>query len=89
MNAQRAGASAVIVYNNVDGPPFAMTDGGDYGLATQVTIPVVGISHADGKLLAAAIEAGRASISLKVGVDLMDEVRVHERLAETDGSVVG
>ena len=60
INAQNAGATAVIIYNNEDGPPLAMT-----GDDAAITIPVVGISQADGTQLAAAIEAGRTTISLQ------------------------
>ena len=60
MNAQNAGASAVIIYNNEDGPPLKMT-----GDDARITIPVVGISQADGTQLAAAIGADRTTISLE------------------------
>ena len=59
-NAQATGATAVIVYNNEDGLPMRMV-----GDDAAITIPVVGISQADGTQLAAAIEAGRTTISLQ------------------------
>ena len=65
MNAQNAGATAVIIYNNEDGPPQGMSDNGDYETAAAITIPVVSITQADGTHLAAAIKAGRTTISLQ------------------------
>ena len=65
MNAQNAGATAVIIYNNEDGPPQGMSDNGDYETAAAITIPVVGITQADGTQLATAIKAGRTTISLQ------------------------
>lgn len=61
MHAQEAGATAVIIYNNEDGPPQEM-DGDN---AAAITIPVVAITQADGFQLAAAIKAGRTTISLR------------------------
>jgi hypothetical protein len=48
LNAQNAGATALVIINNVSGAPIAMAPGADAGL---VTIPVVMISQADGNLL--------------------------------------
>lgn len=61
MNAQNAGATAVIIYNNEGGPPQRMRDND----ADAITIPVVCITQADGIELAAAIKAGRTTISLQ------------------------
>jgi len=44
-NAQNAGAVGVIIANNVDTPPFTM---GDDGTGSDITIPAVMISKADG-----------------------------------------
>lgn len=52
-NAQAAGAIAVIVMNNVAGPPAAMG-----GTDATITIPSVMISREDGNLLEAALAAG-------------------------------
>eukprot|EP01052_Picozoa_sp_SAG31_P006680 SAG31_NODE_309_length_17949_cov_11.083361_10_plen_141_part_00 len=62
MNAQTAGAIAVIIYNNKDGGAMGMaavaTESLDQAaaqrLGREVTIPVVSISQADGGQLAAA-----------------------------------
>ncbi len=52
-NAQAAGAIAVIVMNNVAGPPAAMG-----GTDATITIPSVMISREDGNLIEAALAAG-------------------------------
>ena len=52
-NAQAAGAIAVIVMNNVAGPPAAMG-----GADATITIPSVMISREDGNLLEAALTTG-------------------------------
>eukprot|EP01050_Picozoa_sp_SAG11_P017722 SAG11_NODE_2585_length_3194_cov_4.598061_3_plen_236_part_00 len=64
MNAQAAGAIAAVIFNHQAGKPYGMTDNGNHSLAAAITIPVVGISQADGRQLAVAIEAGRTTISL-------------------------
>ena len=50
LNAQNAGAVAVVVYNNVAGAPIIMG-----GSSTGITIPAVMISRADGLSIGAAI----------------------------------
>jgi hypothetical protein len=65
MNAQNAGATAVIIYNNDDGGPMGMGKYGNASLAAAVTIPVASMSQSDGIKLAAAIEAGRTVVTLK------------------------
>jgi predicted deacylase len=56
-NAQAAGASAVIVVNNVPGDPSTIT-----GNAPAITIPVVLVSQADGNAIKAGLPAtGRVS----------------------------
>jgi subtilase family protein/PA domain-containing protein/putative metal-binding protein/peptidase inhibitor I9/type IX secretion system substrate protein/HYR domain-containing protein/polymorphic membrane protein len=52
LQAQNAGAVAVIIANNVAGAPPTM-GGGIYG--SQVTIPVLGISQADGNTIKTAL----------------------------------
>ncbi|HEV7653233.1 MAG TPA: S8 family serine peptidase [Mycobacteriales bacterium] len=59
-NAQDAGASAVIIYNNVPGdPPDFSFGGGD-----PVTIPTYTTSQADGQALAAAVAAGAVTVTI-------------------------
>lgn len=57
-NAQNAGAIAVIVVNNVPGPPSTMG-----GTDNTVTIPAVMISQSDGDILAAEL-ANNVTVSL-------------------------
>ncbi|MDT8411356.1 MAG: PA domain-containing protein [Vicingaceae bacterium] len=65
--AQNAGALAVIIVNNIAGPPVGM-GGGASGLS--VTIPVIMISDVDGALLRNDIIAGNVTgfIGSKVGL---------------------
>ncbi len=60
LNAQNAGAIAVIVVNNISGPPIAM-GGGAQGL--NVTIPVVMVSDVTGALIRAKIDNGENVIA--------------------------
>lgn len=53
--AQNAGAIAVVVINNVEGPPILM-GGGDFG--DQVTIPVLMVSDVTGAAIVAELDAG-------------------------------
>ncbi len=59
-NAQAAGASAVIIYNNVPGDPPDFSFGG----GAPVTIPVYTTSQADGQRLAAAVAAGSVTVTI-------------------------
>ncbi|MCR9279759.1 MAG: S8 family serine peptidase [Pseudomonadaceae bacterium] len=63
LNAQAAGASAVVVYNNA-GSPFTM--GGD---GTGIEIPGLMISQADGGAIVAALDSG-ADTSATLSEDL-------------------
>ncbi|MBL7899173.1 MAG: hypothetical protein JNJ99_11620, partial [Crocinitomicaceae bacterium] len=55
LNAQNAGAIAVVIINNIPGSPVGMAAGTS---GASVTIPVVMISQAAGALLKPEIEAG-------------------------------
>ncbi|MFN7724188.1 MAG: S8 family serine peptidase [Rubrivivax sp.] len=57
-NAQAAGAAAVVLYNNASGALNASVSG-----TPAVTIPVVGITAAQGATLDAAIAAGPTTLS--------------------------
>jgi subtilisin family serine protease len=57
-NAQAAGASAVVLYNNVAGALNATVAG-----TPPITVPVVGITAAQGATLDAAIAAGPTTLS--------------------------
>ena len=65
MNAQNAGAAAVIIYNNQDGGPVPGDGLPFHAWNEQVTIPVISISQTDGAQLAAAIQAGRTTLSIQ------------------------
>lgn len=58
INAQNAGAAAVVLYNNVAGPLSPTVAG-----SPPVTIPVVAISAADGAILDARIAAGPTTLT--------------------------
>lgn len=53
LNAQNAGATAVVVYNNVPGDPFTMG-----GSSTGIEIPGVMVSLSDGQAIVGEIEGG-------------------------------
>ena len=59
LNAQNAGAVAVIIINSLPGAPVAMGAGADGG---AVTIPVVMISNVDGAALRDEIDAGNTTV---------------------------
>ncbi|TVR38258.1 MAG: hypothetical protein EA392_10505, partial [Cryomorphaceae bacterium] len=69
LNAQNAGATALIVINNSGGGPAAM-GAGDF--ADQINIPVVMISQADGNTLTPYINAG--TLQMFIGNDCEPEV---------------
>ena len=58
INAQNAGAAAVVLYNNTAGAVGATVAG-----VPAVTIPVVGITAAQGATLDAAIAAGPTTLT--------------------------
>jgi hypothetical protein len=59
LNAQTAGAIAVVIINNVPGAPVGMAAGDDGG---SVTIPVVMISDAAGAILTAEMQNGPVEV---------------------------
>ncbi len=67
LNAQEAGATALIIINNTGG--LLNMAGGDF--ANQINIPVVMISQADGQLLLSAINAD--ALNVFIGNDCSDE----------------
>jgi subtilisin family serine protease len=62
LNAQNAGATAVVIYNNVPGLA-SITAAGD----PAITIPVVLIPLADGTALAASLKSGAVSLTWTAG----------------------
>jgi hypothetical protein len=65
LNAQNAGAAAVIVYNNNEPAIGHMVD--NSGVGASITILVVSISQQDGQGLAAAVGQGTTTVSLRCG----------------------
>ncbi len=63
LNAQAAGAAAVLIYNNAAGRVDISVAN-----ATPVTIPVVSITAADGALLDARIAAGSVTLTWTSGI---------------------
>jgi len=63
LNAQNAGALAVIVFNNVDGPGIVMGGAEVYG---QITIPAAMITLQEGRALQAALEANVLEIMVPI-----------------------
>jgi extracellular elastinolytic metalloproteinase len=76
LNAQTAGAIAVIMVNNVGGEPIAMG-----GTENSITIPAVMVSQADGALIASRL-SGNVIATMGMGVnidgDFDNGVVVHE-----------
>merc|ERR1711871_850007 len=68
INAERAGASAVIIINNRPGKVhwMAFTDA-DRDRANSITIPSMMITQEDGNALKAAMCTGNASAPIKAG----------------------
>jgi len=62
MNAQKAGATAVVIYNNAPGLATVGAAG-----APAITIPVVLIRMADGTALAASLQSGAVSLTWTAG----------------------
>jgi hypothetical protein len=55
LNAQNAGAGAVLVVNNAAGPPPGMAAG---TVGAEVTVPALSVSQEDGERMIAALDAG-------------------------------
>ena len=62
LNAENAGAIAVVVFNNAPGGGTIAMGAGAVG--TQVTIPCVMLTYEDGQTIRAALAAGAVNISL-------------------------
>jgi len=61
--AQDAGAIAVIMMNNISGPPISMG-----GTDTTITIPSIMVSMTDGNLIEAALASGAVNVTLNPSV---------------------
>ncbi|GAB2693168.1 M20/M25/M40 family metallo-hydrolase [Thalassiella azotivora] len=75
--AEAAGAVGVVVYNNTEGMLF-----GTLGAPDVVSIPVAGMTQADGQALAAAAQAGDVEVTLEVRFRT-EEVESFNVIAET------
>lgn len=64
--AQDAGAIAVIMMNNISGPPISM--GGTDANALATTIPSIMITITDGNLIEAALASGPVNVTLNPSV---------------------
>ncbi|MCF8258456.1 MAG: T9SS type A sorting domain-containing protein [Flavobacteriales bacterium] len=71
LNAQNAGAIAVVIVNNAPGDPIDMGGG---AVGAQVTIPVVMISDIDGALLRPYVDSGELELFIgnKTGLFAFD-----------------
>ncbi len=73
LNAQNAGATAVIIVNNVAGSP-APGLGEDATITTPITIPTVSLTQSDGNLIEAQLGGGvngivQLDMSVRAGAD--------------------
>ena len=73
LNAQNAGATAVIIVNNVAGSP-APGLGEDATIVTPITIPTVSLTQSDGNLIQAQLGGGvngtvQLDMSVRAGAD--------------------
>jgi len=59
LNAQNAGATALLLINNQAAAPAELGDGGE---GPQITIPVIMVSQADGADLLAHLQGGNAAV---------------------------
>jgi Zn-dependent M28 family amino/carboxypeptidase len=72
VNAQNAGASGVIIFNEGNAPDRMDVLFPDASGATPLTIPVLGISFAQGQAFYDLIDDG---LVLRIGVDIFREIR--------------
>jgi hypothetical protein len=63
LRAQTAGALAVVIVNNVSGPPVGMGAG---AMGDQITIPVVMVSDLDGAMLRSLLDQG-IEVEMRIG----------------------
>lgn len=77
LNVQEAGGVAILVFNNVDGPPINM--GGD---PTGIEIPGVMISLEDGNLIKDTIESGQEVVVTISAEIIVDKPEVADTIAD-------
>lgn len=78
LNAQNAGATAIIVANNVASGFPGMGD--DTTITTPITIPSVGITQADGNAIKAALPGVHAALVVVPGSFTGSDANSHARL---------
>jgi minor extracellular serine protease Vpr len=72
LNAQAAGAAAVLIYNNTPGyltPSVTSSSASD---TAPITIPVMGLQQSDGNALSAAVAAGAVNVTFNAGTQRFD-----------------
>lgn len=62
LNAQNAGAIAIVIFNNLPGGGAMGMSGGDLG--AQVIIPVASLSYEDGQIIRSALEDGPVNMTI-------------------------
>jgi hypothetical protein len=87
LEAQNAGAVAVIIVNNIPGAPIAMGAGAVGG---SVTIPVIMVSQADGALIHDQMMTDDVVVFIgnKTGLYMDDLGLVAERIRRTNGHAI-
>ena len=92
LNAQNAGATAVIIVNNVAGSP-APGLGDDATITTPITIPTVSLTQSDGNLIEAQLGGGvngtiQLDMSVRAGADPFGKALLYTPDPFTSGSSV-
>lgn len=87
LNAQQAGAVAVLMVNNVPGDPVGMGGG---AVGAQVTIPVVMVSNTDGAFLRPFVESGELVVFMgnKTGLYGYDLGNQRQHVVRANSSVI-
>lgn len=67
LNAQAAGAAAVLIFNNTAGFLSATLVSSDPKDTTPITVPVLGLQQSDGNALSTAVQAGAVSLTFNAG----------------------
>lgn len=85
-NAQAAGATGVIIFNEGNTPERLGVINGTLGENPGVTIPVVGASFAVGQSLANGVQNGSTGVTARLKVDFVVETRTGKNvIAESPG----
>jgi uncharacterized repeat protein (TIGR01451 family) len=92
LNAQNAGATAVIIVNNVAGSP-APGLGEDSSITTPITIPTVSLTQSDGGLIVAQLGGGvngtiKLDMTVRAGADPFGKALLYSPNPFASGSSV-